>query len=693
MEQTLSFRILTNLASTYRVLIILASAFIISLLLVQVKTVTYEFSEGSKWKYADLIAPTDFAIRKTSPQINKEKDEIYQNFAPYYRFEDDVIYNLEDKIRDQYNLYQNTLKGDTGVFLTNNALSNIKILTEALTPLYKKGIIETNNLHKNKPEDFLINLTEGNTINAVPLANMLTLQSAKKVAENTIYEGSPGAAKYLRPLINQIIEPNVFYDDALTQKFLEQAYDRISLNEGFVRKGDFIITRNATITKDVYQKLVSLTEKNQADQSSNKNRFFTFLGYFMLLCLILVLYILYVRSYIREVFILFNKMLFMNLWVVFYAVLVFIVIQSDTLDLLMIPFGIAPIIIKNFYNQRLAFFTLITILLVTALFGSVSKDYLIINITAGILIVVISHETRYWNKFFLMLLMLLFVLIFTHLILTFIKAANFDDLSWTNILWLCLNVFLTLLAYPLIPLLERIFGFTSGITLTELSDLNNPLLKELSIKAPGTFQHSLHVATLAESAAEKIGANSAIAKVGALYHDIGKIKNPYYFIENQTTVNPHDSMEYEESARVIIDHVPEGVRIAKKNRLPGLIIDIIKSHHGTTRTEFFYRKYLQKHSGHEVDEKVFTYPGPRPRTKEQVLVMMADSVEAAVKSLVNPTEEDINNLVDKLIHDKMVGGQFDRSDITFDDVQQAKKIYKLMLANMSHLRIAYPDAI
>lgn len=692
MEENNSLKLLTNLATTYRILIIVAAAFIISLLLVQVKTVSYEFEEGSKWKYADLIAPADFAIRKTDAEVKKEQDEIADNFSPYYHLNDEINDNLKEKVLDQYNLYENTPKGDTGIFLTANQKDNINLIYKILKPIYDQGIIEIDIQHQKANKDFLINIVEGNSIRTVPLQNINDVSEAKNIAENNITSLDPTAGKYLTPLLSQIIEPNVFFDESLTTQFLDQAFEKISKNEGYVRKGDFIVTRNSTITKDVYQKLSSLTEKNKSENTGKKKLILSFLAYFIFLVFLLSLYILYVRTYVREVFIFSKKMVFMNLWIVVYAIAIYVVIKSDRLDLLMIPLGIAPIIIKNFYNQRLAFFTLITILVVAALFGPVSKDYLIINATAGFMIVVISKETRYWNKFFLMLLLLLFTLILTYLFLVFIKNGNFEDFQWSAIMWLCLNVFLTLLAYPLIPLLEKLFGFTSAITLSELSDLNNPILKDLSLKAPGTFQHSLHVATLAESAAEKIGANSAIAKVGALYHDIGKLKNPFYFVENQTNVNPHDDLEYDESAKIIIEHVPEGARIAKKNRLPAIIIDIIKSHHGTTRTEYFYRKYLQQHSGHEIDEKVFTYPGPRPRTKEQVLVMMADTLEAAVKSLTNPTEAEIYDLVDRLINEKISSGQFDRSDITFDDVQQAKKIFKIMLANMSHLRIPYPDA-
>jgi putative nucleotidyltransferase with HDIG domain len=691
MTKEFTFDNISNLASSFRITIILGTAVIISFLLIQVKTVSFEFEEGAKWKYPDLIAPMDFAIKKPAGELKSEKDEITSTFTPYYSLSTDKTTELRDKLDNQYALLQSSVKGDTATFLNQNIKNNTQFLLRIFYPILENGIVEISNIHENEPDNFLINITNGNVVQTLPISSIITLSKAVKKAEHEIRTSGFKNADYLLPLVSQVLEANVYYNNELTNQFKAQAYERVSLNEGMVKKGDIIIKRNSIISQDTYQKLLSYSDLVTAKNSGKKKLALSFFGYFLFLTVILILYILYVHSYVREVYMFFNKMLFMHLWIIVYALILYAVIKSNTLDLLVIPFGIIPIVIKNFYNQRLAFFTLIVTLLVASLFGPVTKDFIILNITAGILIIVISQETRYWGRFFLVLLFLLFTLIFTYSFLTFIKNGSFDEFSWTSVLWLGLNVFLTLLAYPLIPLLERIFGFTSSITLAELSDLNNPLLKELSLKAPGTFQHSLHVATLAESAAEKIGANSSIAKVGALYHDIGKIKNPFYFIENQQGYNPHNEMEYEESAKAIIEHVPEGVRIAKKNKLPSLIIDIIKSHHGTTRTEYFFRKYLQKHSGREVDEKVFTYPGPRPRTKEQVLVMIADTTEAAVKSLINPTEDEIHELVDKLIDEKINAGQFDRSEITFDDLQQAKKIIKLMLTKMTHSRIEYPD--
>lgn len=691
MEEQISIKFLKNLTGSYRLIIVLVTAFIISLLLPRVKNITYEFEEGSKWKYSDLRAPYDFAIKKTDFEVNRERQAVEKSFSPYYRKSETAGDNLEELIREQYSLYKSRMQGDTLAFFDDQQEANIKLLTKVMQDAYKSGIIEINALHKDVDPGFVINIFESNTISVKPISGIYTISTANKAIQKELYRQGDKAGDYLPPIVNTLLEPNLFYSEQLTKEFLNQVIDNISPNSGLVRKGDIIITRNSTITRDAYLKLVSLRDRFEVENSGRMSYFTSFLAYFILVTFFLVLYILYVRTYVREVFLIFKKMIFMNIWILGYVILTYFVIQSNTLDLLMIPFCIAPIVIKNFYNQRLAYFTLITTMIIVGLFGPVTKDFIILNIAAGTVVVILTRETRYWSKFFLLLTLLLATYILTFVLLIFIKNNSLVDFNWNSIWWLCLNVFLTLLAYPLIPLLERLFGFTSSITLAELSDLNNSLLKELSIKAPGTFQHSLHVATLSETAAEKIGANSTMAKVGALYHDIGKIQNPYYFTENQSSINPHDTLDYVESAKMIIEHVTDGLRIGKKFGLPNVILSFIHSHHGTTRVEYFYRMYLKEHPDQAIDEKAFTYPGPRPKTKEQVIVMLADTVEAAVKSLPSPTEEDINDLVDKLIVYKIDTGQLDRSEITFEDVQQCSKVFKKLLINMNHIRISYPE--
>jgi putative nucleotidyltransferase with HDIG domain len=373
------------------------------------------------------------------------------------------------------------------------------------------------------------------------------------------------------------------------------------------------------------------------------------------------------------------------------------------LDLYLVPFCIIPIIIINFFNPQLALVThLITILLVSMLL-SLDYHFILTQILVGMVAVVTKLKTRYLSNFFLSLLYIGLAYCIAFFSLEIVHAGTIfpvvtengtmveEGVRWYMLRWILFNIFLTLLSYPLIPLLEKIFGLTSDITLVELSDLDKPLLKMLSIKAPGTLQHSLQVANLSEAAAKAIDANALLVKVAALYHDIGKMHQPHYYIENQNDTNPHDKLNHLESAQIIIQHVTEGVKLAKKHRLPSVLIDFIWTHHGTTRVEFFYRMHQKEHPDEEIDATLFTYPGPKPTTKEQAIMMIADSLEAASKSLKSPTEEDINNLVENIIKGKIAGGQLKHTNLSFKELEKIKVVFKKLLKSMNHVRIVYPD--
>jgi hypothetical protein len=334
----------------------------------------------------------------------------------------------------------------------------------------------------------------------------------------------------------------------------------------------------------------------------------------------------------------------------------------------------------------------IAVMLLSAFIVPHGLNWIFIQFIAGMVSIFNNKNARYWSQFFTSSALLLLTYLLGYFGVSLIMTGSFDKIVLLNFGWLTVAAFLTLLSYPLIPIFERLFGFVSDITLVELSDLNRPLLKKLFTEAPGTFQHSLQVANIAEAAAEEIGANSLLVKVGGLYHDIGKMKNPGFFIENQSGYNPHDELRFDESASIIIAHVPDGVEMAKKFRLPGVIIDFIRTHHGTTRVEYFYRSFLKAHPENEVEEAQFQYPGPLPFSKETAILMMADGIEASARSLKQPTEEDVNNLVDRIVSHLMERQQFVNSPITFKEITICKQVFKKMLASIHHIRIAYPEA-
>jgi putative nucleotidyltransferase with HDIG domain len=379
------------------------------------------------------------------------------------------------------------------------------------------------------------------------------------------------------------------------------------------------------------------------------------------------------------------------LWLVAFSYLVYAVEQVALLSTYMIPFCIVPIVIKNFYDEQLALFTHLVVILLASFLSSLGYEFTFLQILAGIVVLLSDVDTRDWTRFFYSILYIFVVYLLGYVGLSLIQEGSYQDIDLTVLSWLAISAFMTLLAYPLIPLLERFFGFTSSISLVELSDMNRPLLRQLANKAPGTLQHSLQVANLSEEAARAIGANHLLVKVAALYHDIGKTLQPKFFIENQSNNSPHLSISDKESAEIIISHVTEGVKMAKKARLPNVLIDFILSHHGTTRVEYFYRNYLKDHPEEEVDEQDFRYPGPKPVTKEETILMLADSIEAACKSLKNPTEEALLELIDKIIAGKMAMGQLEDSELTFSELETCKTVFQQLMRSVHHVRIEYPE--
>lgn len=459
-----------------------------------------------------------------------------------------------------------------------------------------------------------------------------------------------------------------------------------------IPKGTKLVSNGQIIDKST----LVLLRANDAQLSSSRlipSNWINFAGYLLLTCLAIGALILFCRIEYPEVYDSVYSLTFLLMWPVVFALLVYFIEDTSNLSSYMIPFCIVPIVVKNFFTDRLALFHHIVIILIVSFLSKLGYEFTFLQILAGIVTVLVVSETRNWNRFFYTLLIIFGVYILGYLGLSAIKANNFGDIPISNFGWLALSSFLALLAYPFTPLLEKIFGFTSSITLAELTDMNNPLIKRMSIEAQGTLQHSLQVSNLSEAAADKIGANSLLIKAAALYHDIGKLSNPAAFIENQSPNNPHNTWNNFESAKAIINHVTEGEALAKKARLPKVLIDFITSHHGTTRVEYFYRNQLKAEPDREFDESLFRYPGPLPKSKEEAILMIADSLEAASKSLKSPTAKDIDDLVEKIIAYKIDHGQLHESNITFKELEQCKEVFKSLLKSINHVRIEYPDEV
>lgn len=676
----------------FRYLLIIGIVGFISLLFPSNIRFKYEFEKNQSWRYETLTAPFDFAISKPENQIQQELNTALEEYHPYYQrlpqIRPEAISEFEltfDKRLETLN--QNQQFQD----LRRNPGRYKSFGSEFLESYYQRGIIELAPEHSQKGPDFLINLLNSADLRTVKISNFLGLEAVKAALNDTLSKSSLEDTDFLLPLLNQNLHPNIIYQDSISQQVQKDISQGISPTQGMVKKGELIVTRGDNIDEEAYQKLISLRNQYNNKMVNNRSRLLIFIGYFLLTSLIIGVFVLYLINFAPEIFNSTIKLIFVFMWLALYSYLVTVVENTQLLNAYLIPFCIVPIVIKTFYNSRIALFTHIIVVLIASFLSSQGYEFTFLQILAGIVVLLTDVDTRDWTRFFTAILFLFLTYAIGYFSLSLIQEGHFSDIDYSIYTWLLINIILTLLAYPLIPLLERFFGFTSSISLMELSDMNRPLLRKLALEAPGTLQHSLQVANLSEAAAQDIGANALLVKVAALYHDVGKTKAPEYFIENQSGQNPHGNISYLDSAKIIIDHVHAGVEMAKKARLPKILIQFIKTHHGTTRAEYFYRSYLKEHPDEFVDEQLFRYPGPKPTTKEETILMFADSIEAACKSLKQPTEDNINELIDKIISSKIEHGQLDESTMTFQEFEKVKSVFKKIMKSVHHVRIEYPD--
>ena len=682
-----------NLPLLVKYLLIFGVVAFISLLFPNNVKFKYEFQEGQSWRYPDLIAPFDFAIRKTDEEIKASIDQINADFSPFYEMNLDVVKREKANFLtafDKQIAEQEAASQFVDVLRNPDKYKDYGL--QLLDRYFNLGIIANEHPYKEKEDNFVVNIIKGNTEYRKTLQNILTKKAVLDLMGDSLPYAPLKEPEFIFPLIENAFQPNLSYSEALTKRYKNEQLSSIATTKGKVKKGDLIIPKDGIVTQQIYQSLISYKSQYEAEVSQNKTHLAVFAGYFLLTSLIIGVFLLYLRLEAWEVMEKFNRLLFILMWIMLYSYFVYLIESFEDLNAWLIPFCVVPIVIKSFYNDRIALFIHISIVLLASFLSSLGYEFTFLQILAGIVAVLTSKETK-WSTFFLSIFYIMLTLGLGYLGLSLIKEGSFYTIDWSNYAYLFTSGILTLLAFPLIPLLERVFGFTSSIRLQELSDLNRPLLKKLSLEAPGTLQHSLQVANLAEAAATEIGANQLLVKVAALYHDIGKTSQPLNYIENQNGQNPHDNFTAKESAKVIINHVTEGIVLAKKYRLPTILIDFIKTHHGTTKVEYFYRKFLKNNPDKEVLLSDFVYPGPKPTTKEQTILMLADSIEAASKSLKDPSIEEISDLVDKLIDYKIKNEQLTESELSFEELEKCRNVFKQLLKSILHVRIEYPEEV
>ncbi len=664
-------------------------------------TFKFRFGLGQTWLYDDLIANFDFAILKTNEELAKEKTDMEHEFSPYYEIDLDVIKQQQKQFEENFNI-QLSRSRNQFPDVVRNTEGYLSYGNRVLEKLLSRGILKQDTLLVNRDKEFVINLLRGNTAEKQTVQNLLTPEQARNWLTDSLSFSRLAEPEFLLPLLEPLLIPNLAFNVQKTQAFKQQELDKITTARGMVKSGELIVPKGGIITQSVHQKLLSYREQYESDYLSSRKFYLVFIGYCLLTGLILILFLFYLRYHATIVFDKLRWIIFLMCWIVLYTYLMYAIKASGVLHVYMVPFCIAPIVIKNFYRRELAFITHVVTVLTVGLVTAPGYEFIFLQLLTGVVVTFSRFDTRYWSNFFQSISYILLVYVLGYLGFSFIEESDWQNMNWVVFIWMMLNGFLTLLAYPLIPLLGNLFGFTSKITLAELSDLDHPLLKELSLKAPGTLQHSLQVANLAEAAAKAIGAQDLLVKVGALYHDVGKTLKPHYFIENQSGTNPHDQLSYLDSAKTIIEHVTEGVKMGQQKKLPKVIIDFIKTHHGTTAVEYFYRLHCQNTvevrnpdsigKGGANDLSQFQYSGPRPRTREEVILMLADSLEATSKSLKEKTNESIDELVERIVTEKVAHGQLQDSEITFKELEMCKVSFKTTLKSINHVRIEYPKS-
>jgi cyclic-di-AMP phosphodiesterase PgpH len=692
-----------NYNSISVIVFFLITALLILYLLPREGKFRYEFQRGRPWLHETLIAPFDFPIYKPESELRAERDSVLAEFRPYFRYDsllyDSVIIRYHEYLEQQWKTLTTATGENAGNGLSRGQLDRFRNFSTGLyRHVYQNGILapgETTD--RIMAEEKSIVILRNNIGVRTPPGNYFREKSAYEHVRNGIdrwiAERGNGANfnRFLQSIdFSDFIVPNLYYDQATTDRVRQSLLNEISLARGMVQSGERIVSQGDLITYHTYLILESL-KREYENRLLGTNLNLVLLGQFILVISLISLLYLFLYHFRREILSSARKTLFILFFLFLMVASSIILIRFSMINFYVVPFAIVPIIIRTFYDERLALFIHTIILLLVAFFAPNSFEFLFLNYVVGLVAIFSLSNMYHRSKLFYTAVIIVFSYSLLYFGIAVTQERSIANIDWMNFTWFGANGLLVLTTYPLLYIFEKTFGFISDGTLMELSDTNQPLLRKLAEEAPGTFQHSIQVANLAEAAVREIGGNPLLVRAGALYHDIGKMSEPMYYIENQTSgYNPHDSLDFEESAQVIISHVTRGAEIARKNNLPEQIIDFIKTHHGTTRVQYFYKSFLKKYPNEEVDAMKYTYPGPRPFSRETAILMMADSVEAASKSLKEITTESINNLVESIIDNQFKEEQFVNTNLTFKDISTVKELYKIKLRNIYHARISYP---
>ena len=667
----------------------------------------YEYQKGSPWKHDNYFAPFDFAIYKSQTEIEAEREAIKKESKPYFTKDNQVQATCMERFTSHFNAQLITFGVSDSITDPKSKEPNVfhdlkNAITKALNDVYANGIIENEQLLITADEtraDFLIAIQNEGITSQKPKSEIITVKDAYLYVRNEIqkflnhHQGPDAENSPLWKLANALnpsmwIEPNLIYDQVTTEKVLEDNLASISLTRGFVQKGQRIIYQGEVVGDEEFSILESL--RRDYEQHNSSGYTYVFLGQSILYVMLFALIFIFLRTFRREIFYQTKYSALILSIITFTIVMTSLVIRYNLMSIWLLPFLLLAIIIKTFFDTRTGMFLHIVTSVAVSFLMPNSFEYFTMQFIPGYILLMSYEKLNRRSQAFLTSLICFAMYTIIYVSFELMYTGLPSEINWKTLIVLGVNCIMLLMAYPLIYMFEKVFGLLSDVTLLELADSNRPLLRRLAEEAPGTFQHCMQVANLAEAAIFKIGGNPHLARTGALYHDIGKLAAPMYFTENQVSgINPHDQLDYVKSAEIIINHVIKGVAIAKMYKLPMQVVDFIKTHHGTSKAGYFYAMYKKEHPDEDCD-KLFTYPGPRPINKEMAVVMMADSIEAASRSLKKYDTETISTLVENIINSQIGNKQFDTTNLTFKDIDTVKALFKEKLKNIYHARIEYP---
>lgn len=658
------------------------TVFLIVFLLPKGGKFKYDYPKGKPWQYENYIAPFDFAIQKSQKEIDTEISYIEENSKQFFIYDS----SIENKVKSNF---YNELNSDP---FTENIDKTIKEQGEKIiNEIYKNGFIDIEGEQKLNSESDIITIRKGALANDLHKDKVLKSSQLLSFINNDLLNlQSSESNTILLNILSDLIKPNIFYDTDFTEKVKQNEIANISYTKGFVSKGERIISKGDIVEGKKFEALNSIKSELESQVWSQSNYNWIVFGYSILVALALLMLLLFLRKYRIDIYNNNNKitLIFVNILLMIF--LTSIIVQYDARYVYAVPLCVLPIILKAFFDARLGLFAHVLTVLLLGFVIPNSFEFIFLQIIAGIVTILTVSELYKRVNLFISIGQIILIYMIAYVAFTIIHEGNAQNLNWFYFGLFAFNGMLAFLATILIFIYEKIFGLVSDVSLLELSNTNSVLLRQLAEKAPGTFQHSMQVANLAEASANEIGANAMLVRTGALYHDIGKLQNPMYYTENQlSNVNPHNELSNIDSAKIIIDHVINGIELAKKYRLPDRIIDFIRTHHGTSLVYYFYKQ--EKIINDDVNITKFKYPGPNPFSKETAILMMCDAAEAASKSLKEPSAQAIDSLIDKIILKQMDDGQFMNANITFRDIELVKKVLKKKIKSIYHLRIEYPE--